>query len=109
MHTKTPLPRGANNYPHTHACIDIAFSTAQVPSPWHHQHVDQAASTTDMLTCAALIVSTAAKHTKPHQKQAVSHPPTKTPQPLTTIKPGSMSSVGNCPGPGLRTSSHFGM
>nr|CAB11401.1 hypothetical protein MLCB22.36c [Mycobacterium leprae]CAB36581.1 hypothetical protein MLCB596.25 [Mycobacterium leprae]CAB39587.1 hypothetical protein MLCB458.21c [Mycobacterium leprae]CAB43163.1 hypothetical protein MLCB1610.17 [Mycobacterium leprae] len=80
MHTKTPLPRGANNYPHTHACIDIAFSTAQVPSPWHHQHVDQAASTTDMLTCAALIVSTAAKHTKPHRKQAVSHPPTKTPQ-----------------------------
>ncbi|AWV48335.1 hypothetical protein DIJ64_10535 [Mycobacterium leprae] len=55
------------------------------------------------------MVSTAAKHTKPHQKQAVSHPPTKTPQPLTTIKPGSMSSVGNCPGPGLRTSSHFGM
>ncbi len=80
MHTKTPLPRGANNYPHTHACIDIAFSTAQVPSPWHHQHVDQAAPTTDMLTCAALIVSTAAKHTKPHRKQAVSHPPTKTPQ-----------------------------
>ncbi len=80
MHTKTPLPRGANNYPHTHACIDIAFSTAQVPSPWHHQHVDQAASTTDMLTCAALIVSTAAKHTKPHRKQAVSHPPTKTAQ-----------------------------
>ncbi|AWV47840.1 hypothetical protein DIJ64_06475 [Mycobacterium leprae] len=26
------------------------------------------------------MVSTAAKHTKPHRKQAVSHPPTKTPQ-----------------------------
>ncbi|AWV47969.1 hypothetical protein DIJ64_07530 [Mycobacterium leprae] len=28
------------------------------------------------------VVSTAAKHTKPHRKQAVSHPPTKTPQHL---------------------------